>query len=430
MNILVVGRGGREHSMVMKLAASEQVTNLYVAPGNAGMAQQAACVAIDEMDFAGLIHFAKKNAIDLTVVGPEAPLNAGIADQFLASGLPIFAPTKAAALLEGSKDFAKRFMYKYDIPTATYATFTDANEAKTYIAKKGAPVVVKADGLASGKGVVVAGTKEEALAAVDDMLVAKAHCADDAVPTVVIEEFLTGKEFSLMAFVHGHHVYPMLTARDHKRAYDDDKGPNTGGMGAYAPVPDVSDVDLAFTYEAVLQKAADGMIQEGRPFTGILYAGLIMTEAGPKVIEFNTRFGDPETQVILPLLKNNLEQVLHDVMNGKDPELDWEDGFCAGVVMAAKGYPQVYEKGIPLPELSGDGTSFIVHAGTKSVEGTYRSNGGRVLLVGANGKTLQQATNNVYETLKPAEQAEGFFYRKDIGINEGTSIKYSEKIKS
>lgn len=415
MNVLVVGRGGREHSMVMKLATSKQVTGLFAAPGNAGMEQQATCVAIDEMDFDGLVDFAKENAIDLTVVGPEDPLNAGIADQFQAAGLAVFAPTKAAALLEGSKDFAKQFMNKHDIPTADYGTFTDVDEAKAYIEEKGAPIVVKADGLAAGKGVVVAETKVEALAAIDDMLVAKTFSAEGRIPTVVIEEFLEGKEFSLMAFVHENNVYPMLTARDHKRAYDNDQGPNTGGMGAYAPVPDVSDEDLAFTNEAILQITADSMVEEGRSFTGILYAGLIMTEAGPKVIEFNTRFGDPETQVILPLLKNDLEQVLFDVLNGKDPNLDWEDGFCAGVVVASKGYPMAYEKGVTLPEIEANGTTFVVHAGTKQVEGSLRSNGGRVLLVGANGETLKQASANAYEALRPVEQAERFFYRKDIG---------------
>src|SRR5699024_4683199 len=417
MNILVVGRGGREHSMILKLAASEQVKNLYAAPGNAGIAQQATCVAIDEMDFDDLIHFAKESAIDLTVVGPEDPLNAGIADRFREEGLAIFAPTKAAALLEGSKDFAKKIMNKYDIPTADYATFTDADQAKAYIEEKGAPIVVKAGGLAAGKGVVVAETKAEALEAIDDMLVAKTFSAEGTIPTVVIEEFLEGKEFSLMAFVHENNVYPMLTARDHKRAYDNDQGPNTGGMAAYAPVPDVSEEDLAFTNEAILQKTADSMVSEGRSFTGILYAGLIMTEAGPRVIEFNTRFGDPETQVVLPLLKNDLEQVFLDVMDGKDPNLDWEEGFCSGVVVASKGYPMTYEKGITLPKIETQEDSFVVHAGTKLVGGSYQSNGGRVLLVGANGESLESASTKVYQTLTPLEQADGFFYRKDIGKN-------------
>jgi phosphoribosylamine--glycine ligase len=233
----------------------------------------------------------------------------------------------------------------------------------------------------------------------------------------VIEEFLAGKEFSLMAFVHENHVYPMTTARDHKRAYDHDQGPNTGGMGAYAPVPDVTEADLNFAYEAILQKTADGMMEEGRPFTGILYAGLIMTADGPKVIEFNTRFGDPETQVVLPLLKNNLEQVFLDVINGKDPQLEWKDGFCAGVVLASKGYPAAYEKGVALPVFQPEASSFIVHAGTKLADGNYLSDGGRVLLAGALGETLEDATNNVYEILKPAEYNESYFYRKDIGKN-------------
>lgn len=417
MNILVVGRGGREHSMVMKLAASEQVKNVYAAPGNAGITKQATCIAIDEMDFDGLIHFAKENAIDLTIVGPENPLNAGIADRFQKAGLAIFAPMKAAALLEGSKDFAKQFMTKHDIPTADYATFTDADQAKAYIEEKGAPIVVKADGLAAGKGVVVAETKAEAFAAIDNMLVAKTFSAEGIVPTVVIEEYLEGKEFSLMALVHENNVYPMLTARDHKRAYDEDQGPNTGGMGAYAPVPDVSEEDLAFTNKAILQKTADGMLAEGRAFTGVLYAGLIMTEAGPKVIEFNTRFGDPETQVVLPLLKNDLEQVFLDVMDGKDPGMTWETGFCAGVVVASKGYPMTYEKGVALPEIETQGDSFVVHAGTKLAEGAYQSDGGRVLLVGANGASLASASAKVYQTLTPLEQTDGFFYRKDIGKN-------------
>ncbi|MBP2257689.1 phosphoribosylamine--glycine ligase [Virgibacillus alimentarius] len=417
MNVLVVGRGGREHSIIMKLKESEEITGLYAAPGNGGIAKQATCVPIDEMDFDGLIAFAKESQIDLTIVGPEAPLNAGIANRFQENRLAIFAPTKEAALLEGSKDFAKKFMKKYNIPTAEHTTFTDPNEAKAYIEKKGAPIVIKADGLAAGKGVVVAETIEEALKAIDDMLIAKVFSQKGETPKVVIEEFLEGKEFSLMAFVHEYNVYPMVTARDHKRAYDNDQGPNTGGMGAYAPVSDVSTRDLAFTCEAIMQKTANGMMEEGRNFTGILYAGLIMTEDGPKVIEFNTRFGDPETQVVLPLLENDLLQVFLDVLAGKDPSLEWKDGVCAGVVVASKGYPQACEKDVLLPEINVCKDSFVIHAGTKQVEGSYRSNGGRVLLVGANGGSLQTATAAVYETLQPLEQAEGFYYRKDIGKN-------------
>lgn len=412
MNILVIGRGGREHSIVMKLSESEKVTNLYAAPGNGGIQQYAKCAAIDEMDIAALVEFAKREAIDLTIVGPEAPLNEGIANRFHDEDLAVFAPTKEAALLEGSKSYAKEFMQKYDIPTAEYATFTSPAQAKQYIEEKGAPIVIKADGLAAGKGVVVAQTKEEALNAVDQMLVSKEFA--EAGATIVIEEFLAGKEFSLMAFVQENNVYPMVTARDHKRAFDYDEGPNTGGMGAFAPVTDVTEADLAFSRSKILQKTADGMMEEGRPFTGILYAGLIMTEEGPKVIEFNTRFGDPETQVVLPLLKNDLVQVLMDILDGNDPELEWERNFCAGVVVASEGYPGSYKRGIELPELASEGASFMVHAGTKLEGGRFLSDGGRVLLAGAKSSSLEGASSKVYRELNRLRLS-GFFYRKDIG---------------
>ncbi|GAB3043118.1 phosphoribosylamine--glycine ligase [Virgibacillus ainsalahensis] len=411
MNILVVGRGGREHSIVMKLAESEKVTNLYVAPGNGGIQKQAECVAIDEMDMDGLIDFAKQKAIDLTIVGPEDPLNAGIANNFKNEGLTVFAPTKEAAILEGSKSFAKAFMKKHNIPTAAYETFTSAEEAKQYIDVKGAPIVIKADGLAAGKGVVVAETIEQAQEAINDMLVAETFA--DAGKTIVIEEFLTGKEFSLMAFVHENNVYPMVTARDHKRAFDNDKGPNTGGMGAFAPADDVTEEHVAFAQKEILQKTVDGLMEEGRSFTGILYAGLIMTEVGPKVIEFNTRFGDPETQVVLPLLENDLVQVITDVMNGKDPQIRWETNACAGVVLASEGYPGKYHRGTEIPELSSAKGSFTVYAGTKLAGETLISDGGRVLLVGAKAATLKEAADDVYDVL--SEDMNGFFYRRDIG---------------
>ncbi|MEN1969593.1 phosphoribosylamine--glycine ligase [Lentibacillus sp. N15] len=413
MNILVVGRGGREHSIVMELAASEAVTNLYAAPGNGGISQQATCVAIDEMDIDRLITFAKTKQIDLTIVGPENPLNAGIANRFQEAGLAIFAPTKEAALLEGSKQFAKEFMVKYDIPTAAYAAFTDAKKAKQYIIEQGVPIVVKADGLAAGKGVVVAETKAQALQAVDAMLVE--HTFAEAGTTIVIEECLIGPEFSLMALVHEGNVYPMLPARDHKRAYDHDQGPNTGGMGAYAPASDVTGEDLVYAYQEILTKTARGLMNEGRPFTGILYAGLILTADGPKVIEFNTRFGDPETQVVLPLLKNELLQVIIDVMHGQNPRLEWEDNFCAGVVVAAKGYPNTYEKGAALPGIPSEDGVFVAHAGTKLVGQSYQSDGGRVLLVGGKGHTLRHAVKLVYKILMSADLTDAFFYRTDIG---------------
>lgn len=413
MKVLVVGRGGREHSIVMKLAESKAITTLYTAPGNGGIRERATCIAIDEMDIEGLLSFAKEEAVDLTIVGPENPLNEGIANRFQEEGLRIFAPTKEAALLEGSKSFAKEFMKKYDIPTADYAVFTEAREAKAYIEEKGAPIVIKADGLAAGKGVIVALTKEEALNAVDDMLISKAF--SNAGATVVIEEFLDGKEFSLMAFVHENQVYPMVTARDHKRAYDHDEGPNTGGMGAFAPVPDVTKEHLDFSIEHILQKTADGMMEEGRTFTGILYAGLIMTVKGPKVIEFNTRFGDPETQVVLPLLKNDLVQVFNDVLDGKNPELDWEDAACTGVVVASKGYPGTYEKEALIPSFDVTDNTFVVHAGTKLKGDTIVSDGGRVLLVGAKSTSLKAATEDVYQLLHPHVEHSAFFFRNDIG---------------
>jgi len=378
------------------------------------MESQADCVNIDETDVDALVQFAKENQIDFTTVGPEKSLAKGIVNRFQEEGLEIFAPRKEGALLEESKSFAKSFMKSHGIPTADYETFTDVNEAKSYIERKGAPIVVKADGLAAGKGVVVAQTKQEAMQALDDMLVSKVF--SDAGSTVVIEDFLDGKEFSLMAFVHENQVYPMVTARDYKRAFDDNLGPNTGGMGAYAPVPDVSEETLAYTMEKVLQKTADGMVDEGRSFTGILYAGMIMTSKGPKVIEYNTRFGDPETQVVLPLLKNDLLQVMLDVKIGKNPQLKWHDESCVGVVLASKGYPtKACDKHIQIPELASNKQSFIVYAGTKKSEQGLVSDGGRVLLVGAKDTSLKHATERVYHSFTTLPDNLDFFYRKDIG---------------
>lgn len=415
MKILVVGRGGREHSVITQLEKSERVEKIYAAPGNGGIAQHATCINIDEMDIDGLVAFAEKEAVDLTIVGPENPLNAGIANAFQEKGLNIFAPTKEAALLEGSKDFAKQFMVKHDIPTAAYATFTEAEAAKAYIQEQGAPIVIKADGLAEGKGVIVAETNDQALDAIDSLMVEDAFSG--AGRKVVVEEFLEGREFSLIAFVHGHNVYPMISARDHKRAYDNDEGPNTGGMGVFAPVPDITPEIEAYATKAVLQKAADGLVAEGRHFTGILYAGLMQTDAGTKVIEFNTRFGDPETQVVLPLLENDLVQVIEDVMAEEDPQLEWKDEACVGVVVASQGYPNTYKKGAPIPDNEGDEHSFIIQAGTKQTDQGLVSNGGRVLLVGGLGKDLSTARKHAYEKLKVYDETDAFFYRTDIGIN-------------
>ena len=412
----MVGRGGREHSVIMHLEKSERVKEIYAAPGNGGIEEHATCVPIDEMDISGLVQFAKEKAIDLTIVGPENPLNAGIANAFQHEGLAIFAPTKEAAILEGSKDFAKQFMVKHEIPTADYATFTEAEAAKQYVEEKGAPIVIKADGLAEGKGVIVAETIEMALDAIDKLMIEEAFSG--AGRKVVIEEFLEGHEFSLIAFVHEHNVYPMIPARDHKRAFDNDEGPNTGGMGVFAPVPDITDDIVAYTTKEVLQKAADGLMAEGRPFTGILYAGMMQTAKGPKVIEFNTRFGDPETQVVLPLLENDLLQVIVDVMAGKDPKLAWKNEACVGVVVASKGYPNMYNRGALLPKVELTEQTFIVQAGTKKTEEGLVSNGGRVLLVGGLGKDLETARKHAYERLHIYDQTDAFFYRTDIGISK------------
>lgn len=414
MNILVVGRGGREHSIIKAIAKSKQVKQIYVAPGNGGMEREATCIEIEETDIDALITFAKSHHIDLTIVGPENPLMLGIANRFQSENMCIFAPTQEAAILEGSKSFAKAFMKRHDIPTAAYASFTNASAAKQYVYEKGAPIVVKADGLAAGKGVVVAETEAEAIRAIDDML--GNYKFSEAGQKLVIEDYLVGKEFSLMAFVDGNNVYPLLPACDYKRACDGNTGPNTGGMGAFAPIPNLAKNVLDDANQAILQRVADGLVKEGRSFTGILYAGLIITDQGLQVIEFNARFGDPETQVVLPLLKNDIVDVFMDVLHGNDPKLDWEPGFCIGVVLASKEYPRSYQTGKVVPKMISNGHTFTIHAGTKLVDGSYRSDGGRVLLVGAKEMTLEQAVESVYQTLPPLDELENFFYRRDIGM--------------
>lgn len=415
MNVLVIGSGGREHMLVKKLKQSERVTNIFVAPGNAGMQSEATCVNIGIDAIEELVQFAKQAQIDWTIVGPELPLSKGIVDWFRAEDLKIFGPTKRAALIESSKDFSKNLMKKYQVPTAEFETFTDSIKAKAYIKEKGAPIVVKADGLAEGKGVVVAMTEQEANQAVDEML--ESNRFGDAGAQIVIEEFLLGKEFSLFAFVEGEAVYPMIPARDYKRAYDGDQGPNTGGMGAYAPVPDVSEADLKFAVDSVLKPVAKAMVEEGRAYTGVLYAGLIQTKDGIKVIEFNARFGDPETQVVLPLLENDLIDVIEAVAMGVDPELRWRDAYAVGAVVASSGYPQACRNGLFVPELCEIKDGYLIHAGT-TLNGHSQlvSNGGRVLLVGSVQKTLPEANEKVYQYLKTIEKAENFFYRTDIGV--------------
>lgn len=411
MKVLVVGRGGREHSICRKVSESPLVTEVFAAPGNPGMEDCASLVKIDEGQHDELISFAKKEGVGLTIIGPEIPLLEGLADMFAVEGLKVFGPKKAAAIIEGSKSFAKDLMKKYGIPTAEYETFHDYAEAKAYLDKVGAPIVIKADGLAAGKGVVVAMTEQEAENALQEMLLDAKF--GEASASVVIEQFLTGEEFSLMAFVNGESVIPLEIAQDHKRAYDGDEGPNTGGMGAYSPVPHIEKETVETAVQKVLIPAAKAMVEEGRSFTGILYAGLIETPEGPKVIEFNARFGDPETQVILPRLKSDLVEVMLEVLEGREPELEWLEEYMIGVVVAAKGYPEEYEIGAVLKGI--ENMSQVFHAGTaKKSDGEFVTNGGRVLLVAAKAATLKEAQRKAYAELEKLECPETF-YRKDIG---------------
>ncbi|MGK0700309.1 phosphoribosylamine--glycine ligase [Priestia flexa] len=414
MNVLVIGKGGREHTIAWKASKSPLVNEVFVAPGNPGMSDVATLVSIDESNHDELVAFAKQQDIKLTIVGPENPLIEGVVDRFEAEGLPVFGPRKKAAMIEGSKSFAKELMKKYEIPTAAYETFTSYEEAKAYVEKQGAPIVIKADGLAAGKGVTVALTVEEAVETLHDFLVDQKF--QEASATVVVEEFLDGEEFSLMAFVRGTKVYPMVIAQDHKRAFDGDKGPNTGGMGAYSPVPQISDAEVEQAVQTILLPMAEGLAKEGCEYTGILYAGLIQTAQGPKVIEFNARFGDPETQVVLPRMKSDLVDVLLRILNNEDVEIEWDNQAVMGIVLAAAGYPEAYEKGNPIYGLDKiNKEALVFHAGTTLEDETYVSNGGRVLLVGAKGDTLSQAQEEVYKQMNHIDVSKGFFYRKDIG---------------
>ena len=411
MKVLVIGGGGREHAIVDALARSAQVEKIWCAPGNAGIAAQAECVAIKETEVGRLRDFAAANEIGLTVVGPEVALAAGVVDAFKAAGLRIFGPTKAAARIESSKEFAKDLMAKYAIPTAGYRAFTEYAEALDYVASRPLPAVLKYDGLAAGKGVVIAETQEEADAALKDMLL------DDKFGEgkVVVEDFLTGPEFSFMCFVSGRKVWPMALAQDHKRAFDGDKGPNTGGMGAYSPLPFVTAEDERYALEKILQPTADAMVAEGCPFEGVLYGGLMKTPQGIKVIEFNARFGDPETEVVLPRLKSDIYDIFSAVADGRDPgEAEWHDFATLGIVLASKGYPGSYEKGY---EITGteqvDGV--VYHMGTAIKEGRLVTSGGRVMIVVCRGADPEQARCRALEEVRKIG-CENLFYRSDIGM--------------
>ena len=409
MKVLVIGSGGREHAIVEALSRSPKQPKIYAAPGNAGIAQLAECVAIKDTEVEKLLEFAKANAIDLTVVGPEAALAAGVVDAFRAAGLKIFGPTKAAAEIEASKDFAKRLMVKYDVPTAAYATFSDFEEAMAYVRKGTLPTVLKYDGLAAGKGVVIATTMEEAEATLRDMLLDTKFGEG----RVVIEEFLTGEEFSLMCFVAGNKICPMPVAQDHKRAYDNDEGPNTGGMGAYTELPFITEEDHAYAMENIMQRVADAMVAEGTPFTGVLYGGLMKTPQGIKVIEFNARFGDPETEVVLPRLKSDAIDVFMAVANNEQPVAEWSDEATLGIVLASKGYPGDYQKGFVIEGVERV-ASKVYHMGTALKDGKLVTAGGRVMIVVASASTLQEALLKAREDIAKIE-CDNLFHRTDIG---------------
>ena len=410
MKVLVVGSGGREHAIVEAISRSPKASKIYAAPGNAGIAALAECVAIKDTEVEKLLEFAKANEVDLTVVGPEAALAVGIVDRFREEGLKIFGPTKAAAEIEASKDFAKRLMFKYDVPTAGYETFTDFDAALAYVKKGTLPTVLKYDGLAAGKGVVIATTMEEAEATLRDMLLDTKFGEG----RVVIEEFLTGEEFSLMCFVAGNKICAMPVAQDHKRAYDNDEGPNTGGMGAYTELPFVTEEDHAYAMENIMQRVADAMVAEGTPFTGVLYGGLMKTPNGIKVIEFNARFGDPETEVVLPRLKSDAIDVFMAVASNEQPRAEWSEGATLGIVLASKGYPGDYAKGYAIRGIENVTESKIYHMGTAMKDGELVTNGGRVMIVVAEAPTLREAQQKAEADVARIE-CDNLFHRTDIG---------------
>ena len=408
MKVLVVGGGGREHAIVHALSKSSKVTEIYAAPGNAGISKLAMCVNIKDTDVSNLVEFAKSEKIDLVVVGPEASLAVGIIDALNEAGIKAFGPTKAAARIESSKNFAKDLMLKYDIPTARYEVFEDYESAISFVKISPFPTVIKYDGLAAGKGVVIAENYEEAEAALKDMLL------DDKFGhgKVVIEEYLEGPEFSFMCFVDGENVYPLQLAQDHKRAYDGDKGPNTGGMGAYSPLPFITEADYDEALNKIMIPTAKAMVNEEIPFKGVLYGGLMKTKKGIKVIEFNCRFGDPETEVVLPRLKSDIYDAFMAIVDGNKPNLEWDSDATIGIVMASKGYPSDYQKGFVIENATSDN---IYHMGTKFDEnGNYVTNGGRVLFVVAKAPTLEEANKKANELVKEIK-CDNLFYRTDIG---------------
>ena len=417
MKVLIVGSGGREHAITWSVAKSPKVDKIYCAPGNAGIAEFAECVNIKAMEFDKLVAFAKENAIDLTIIGMDDPLVGGVVDAFESEGLRVFGPRKNAAIIEGSKAFSKDLMKKYKIPTAAYENFTDPDEAIKYLETAKMPIVLKADGLALGKGVLICNTLEEAKEGVKTLMLDKQF--GDAGNEIVIEEFMTGREVSVLAFCDGKTIKCMTSAQDHKRAKDGDQGLNTGGMGTFSPSPFYNDEVEAFCEKYVYQSTIDAMASEGRPFTGILFTGLMITEDGPKVLEYNARFGDPEAQVVLPRMKNDIIDVMEACIDGKlsDVELEFEDNAAVCVVLASDGYPEKYDKGFEIKGLDTfkdkDGY-YVFHAGTKFDGDKIVTNGGRVLGVVAKGENLKAARANAYKATEWIDFANKY-KRNDIG---------------
>ncbi len=418
MKVLVVGGGGREHALCWKIAQSSRVDKIYCAPGNAGIAQIAECVDIPAMAFNELAAFAKEKEIDLTVVGMDDPLVGGIVDVFEAAGLRVFGPRKNAAILEGSKAFSKNLMKKYNIPTAAYETFQSPDEAKAYLEGAKYPIVLKADGLALGKGVLICASKEEALAGVDELMTDKKF--GDAGNTIVIEEFMTGREVSVLSFVDGSTIKIMSSAQDHKRAKDGDEGLNTGGMGNFSPSPFYTEQVDAFCREHIYQATVDAMKAEGRPFKGVIFFGLMLTQDGPKVLEYNARFGDPEAQVVLPRMKNDIVDVFEACIDGTLDRIDlrFEDNACVCVVLASDGYPLAYEKGFEIKGMEnfeGKDGYYLFHAGSKfDSNGRVVTSGGRVLGVTALGSNLKEARANAYAATEWVDFGNKYM-RHDIG---------------
>jgi len=415
--VLVIGSGGREHTIVWKLSSSPQIGKIFCAPGNAGISRQAQCISISAEDMPGLANFAEKESIDLTVVGPEAPLTMGIVDFFQKRGLTICGPSAQAAELEGSKAFAKEFMKKYNIPTADHTTFSSPEEAKKHVKERGTPLVIKADGLAAGKGVILAMTEKEALDAIDSIMIKKDF--GTAGNKVVIEELLRGEEASFLAFTDGETVVPMPSSQDHKAIYDGDQGPNTGGMGAYSPAPVVTPEISEKAMKKIMIPTIKGMAAEGRKYKGILYAGLMIDKGEPWVLEFNTRFGDPETQPLLVRMKSDLLPVLEATITGnlREIQIEWDTRPAVCVVMASSGYPGTYEKGKIISGLEAAEQvkeAFVFHAGTVWENGKIVTNGGRVLGVTALGDTIQEAITQAYKAVSTITW-EGAYHRKDIG---------------